>query len=79
MDLISTLPSGLESAPYFTAFVHSSLSAIAARTLRGRENLVAWLKHLENRSRHTMDRNDPMATYEFTWMWRELNVEHLRS
>jgi len=51
----------------------------AARTLRGRENLVAWLKHLENRSRHTVDRNDPMATYDFTWMWRELNVEHLRS
>ena len=51
----------------------------AARTLRARENLVAWLKHLENRSRHTMDRNDPMATYDFTWMWRELNVEHLRS
>jgi hypothetical protein len=24
------------------------------------------------------DRNDPMATYDFTWLWRELKVEHLR-
>src|SRR5271163_3128909 len=45
----------------------------AARTARGRKDLVVWLKHLENRSRHTRDRNDPMATYDFTWMWRELN------
>ena len=22
---------------------------------------------------------DPMATYDFTWLWRELKVEHLRS
>ena len=44
---------------------------------RGREDLVVWLKHLENRSRHTTDRNDPVATYDFTWMWRELNVDHL--
>ena len=40
----------------------------AARTARGREDLVVWLKHLENRSRHTTDRNDPVATYDFTWM-----------
>ncbi len=51
----------------------------AARTARGREDLVVWLKHLENRSRQTTDRNDPMATYDFTWMWRELNVDHLRN
>jgi hypothetical protein len=51
----------------------------AARTARGREDLLVWLKHLENRSRHTTDRNDPVATYDFTWMWRELNVDHLRN
>ena len=51
----------------------------AARTARGREDLVVWLKHLENRSRHTTDRNDPVATCDFTWMWRELNVDHLRN
>jgi len=51
----------------------------AARNARGREDLLVWLKHLENRSRHTTDRNDPVATYDFTWMWRELNVDHLRN
>jgi hypothetical protein len=51
----------------------------AARTARGRKQLVVWLKHLENRSRHTGERNDPLATYDFTWMWRELKIEHLRS
>ena len=48
----------------------------AARSARGRRNLATWLKHLENRSSHS---NDPMATYDFTWLWRELKVEHLRS
>ena len=51
----------------------------AARTAWGREDLVVWLKHLENSSHHTTDCNDPMATYDFTWMWRELNIEHLRN
>lgn len=51
----------------------------ASRTTRGRENLAVWLKHLENRSLHSRDHNDPMTTYDFTWMWRELNVEHLRN
>jgi hypothetical protein len=50
----------------------------AARTARGRQQLVVWLKHLENRSRHAGNRNDPLATYDFTWMWRELEIEHLR-
>ena len=44
-----------------------------------RENVAVWLKHLENRSLHSRDHNDPMAPYDFTWMWRELNVEHLRN
>ncbi|MBP8235351.1 hypothetical protein GS397_26305 (plasmid) [Sphingobium yanoikuyae] len=50
----------------------------AARTLSGRERLSAWLKHLENRSSDQSDPNDPMATYDFTWMWRELGIENLR-
>ncbi len=50
----------------------------AARTAAGREKLVAWLKHLENRSANQDDPADPMATYDFTWMWRELGVEELR-
>ncbi len=51
----------------------------AAKSARGRKNLAVWLKHLENQSRHAEDRGDPMATYDFGWMWRELKIEHLRN
>jgi len=50
----------------------------AARTASGREKVAVWLKHLENRSRQQPDPADPMATYDFAWLWRELKVEHLR-
>lgn len=46
----------------------------AAKSARGRKNLAVWLKHLENQSRHAEDRGDPMATYDFGWMWRELKT-----
>lgn len=49
----------------------------AARTKPGREKLAVWLKHLENRSRQR-EAADPMATYDFAWLWRELKLEHLR-
>lgn len=49
----------------------------AARTKSGRQKLAVWLKHLENRSRQPEAR-DPMATYDFAWLWRELKVEDLR-
>lgn len=51
----------------------------AARSARGRQDLAVWLKHLENHSSHSPDLDDPMATYDFTWLWRELKVEQLRS
>src|SRR3954453_7695550 len=51
----------------------------ASRSAKGREKIAVWLKHMENRSRHADDRNAPMATYDFTWLWRELKVEHLRN
>lgn len=50
----------------------------AARTPAGREKLVTWLKFLENRSGGQTDPTDPMATYDFGWLWRELGVENLR-
>ena len=50
----------------------------AARTVSGREKLAVWLKHLENRSRQQPTPADPMATYDFAWLWRELRVEDLR-
>ena len=43
----------------------------AARTKSGREKLIVWLKHLENRSRQQPEATDPMATYDFAWLWRE--------
>src|SRR5271170_6404680 len=49
----------------------------AARTKSGREKLIVWLKHLENRSRQP-EATDPMATYDFAWLWRELKIEDLR-
>lgn len=50
----------------------------AARTKAGRDRIVAWLKHLETMSGRQSDPNDPMATYDFTWIWHELGVEALR-
>ena len=49
----------------------------AAGSAYGRKELIVWLKHLENRS-ISAGENDPLATYDFTWLWRELDVEHLR-
>ena len=51
----------------------------AVRSARGRRNVAAWLKHVENRSRNASDPNDPMASYDFTWLWRELKLEQLRN
>lgn len=50
----------------------------AVQTAAGRHRVAGWLKHLENRSSSQLDANDPMATYDFTWMWRELGIENLR-
>jgi hypothetical protein len=50
----------------------------AVRTKRGREKVADWLKYLENRSASPRDPTDPMATYDFGWIWRELNIENLR-
>lgn len=49
----------------------------AVRTADGRERVVGWLKHLENRSAGP-DPKDPMASYDLGWMWRELGIEALR-
>lgn len=50
----------------------------ASKSAKGRAQLVEWLKFLENRSGHQPDATDPMATYDFGWIWRELGVEKLR-
>jgi hypothetical protein len=49
----------------------------AAKSARGREKLVTWLKLLENgAARH--DGASPMAGCDLSWMWAELGVADLR-
>jgi hypothetical protein len=49
----------------------------AAKTEKGRQKLVAWLKYLENgAARH--EACSPMAGYDLRWMWDELGVADLR-
>ena len=49
----------------------------AARSAKGREKLVTWLKLLENHAaKH--DPAEPMASYDLSWIWRELDIAELR-
>ena len=50
----------------------------AAKTKKGREKVVAWLKTLENHSARFADQNNSVATYDVTWLWTELGVSDLR-
>ena len=45
----------------------------AVKTAKGREKVIAWLKTLENHSAKMPD-DDPMATYDFTWLWQKLGL-----
>ena len=49
----------------------------AAKTKKGREKLVAWLKLIEN-SNAGQGPGSPMAAYDVGWMWEELGIAHLR-
>jgi hypothetical protein len=49
----------------------------AARTKKGREAVVGWLKYLENNERRRAARSGE-PTYDFLWMWVELGVIELR-
>jgi hypothetical protein len=49
----------------------------AAKTAKGRAAVVVWLKTLENHSGRQKP-GDPMASYDFGWLWGELGVEDLR-
>ena len=48
----------------------------AVKTPKGRENVAAWLKLLENATAHRPP-GDVMGAYDLGWMWRELGVEAL--
>jgi len=49
----------------------------AAKTAKGRGPVVAWLKTLENHSGRQKP-GDPMGSYDFGWLWRELGIEAMR-
>ncbi len=50
----------------------------AAKSKKGRDKLVAWLKRLENQTAGH-DPDDPMASYDVTWIWDELDVSDQRN
>jgi hypothetical protein len=50
----------------------------AAKTAAGRRKVVDWLKHLENQSKSGRQPDDPMVSYDFTWLWHDLGLEKLR-
>jgi hypothetical protein len=50
----------------------------AARCDNGRSKLVDWLKEIENHAARAGNGSDPMASYDFGWIWRELGIGHMR-
>ena len=48
----------------------------AAKSKKGREKVIEWLKLLEN-SEARRANSDGQAPYDFRWMWRELKVNNL--
>ncbi|MGH8291522.1 MAG: hypothetical protein ACREV7_21470 [Steroidobacteraceae bacterium] len=53
--------------------LHDMTPREAVKTARGRENVIAWLKTLENHSAR-LTASDPIATYDFSWLWQELGI-----
>ena len=48
-----------------------------ARIKEGRTKVADWLKRIENGAAK-FDASDPIATYNFTWIWGELELSDLR-
>lgn len=46
----------------------------AVKSDSGRERVIEWLKYLENSSGKPAGSDDPMANYDFSWMWKELRI-----
>lgn len=49
----------------------------AVKTAKGRKKVIAWIKMLENHSAK-MPKDDPVSTYDFTWMWEKLGLSDWR-
>ena len=58
------------------ALGHKTPRALA-RTKAGRTKVADWLKYIENGAAKSGS-GDPMASYDFTWMWEELELSELR-
>ena len=50
----------------------------AVKTKKGRTKVVDWLKMMENRTAKSANPHDPMANYDFGWLWTELGISELR-
>ena len=50
----------------------------AANSAEGRDKVASWLKYLENQAHHRQDQDDPLATYDPSWLWRELGIQERR-
>jgi hypothetical protein len=51
----------------------------AARSDAGRARVVGWLKDLENYAARAAGGADPMASYDFGWLWHELGLAGFRA
>jgi hypothetical protein len=51
----------------------------AVRSAPGRAKVVDWLKYMENHAAKTGGGADPIASYDFRWIWRELGVADRRA
>ena len=50
----------------------------AVKTAKGRTRVAAWLKTLENGPGQAGGPDVAIGSYDFTWMWRELDILSLR-
>jgi hypothetical protein len=50
----------------------------AVKTDDGRQQVVEWLKMMENMTAKSGDHNDAMASYSFGWLWKELGLDGMR-
>ena len=58
------------------ALGHKTPRALACMKA-GRAKVADWLKYIENGAAKS-GAGEPMATYDFTWMWQELGLIDLR-
>ncbi|ESY72894.1 hypothetical protein NKJ90_13175 [Mesorhizobium sp. M0051] len=68
----------LETLDQPVAMLGNKTPRQAAKTPAGRRKVADWLKYLENQTAKQPDPVNPMATYSFEWIWKELGLRDLR-